>query len=265
MKRVHRSKEDRMIAGVFGGISEHYQIDSAILRLVGIFMLLATGILPLLITYIVAILMIPEEGEDVSETERKPIWKRWWFWLVIIILTIVIVSPVVVLLGMRDYFKDAITSDFIEVNREMRIRPESTGELVLTEPVMSTYRDTIIDYLTDGIVEPTRGGEIFADYYEMGRGPNELYIWAHISEFYREDGELKAGSGVSHPMTLTLSNSDGSPTEHLIPRDGSYYAESLREIFPTQLHNEALNFQTVHRRTLDSLIESVETKAQSDL
>jgi phage shock protein PspC (stress-responsive transcriptional regulator) len=59
MKRLHRSKTDKKIFGVCGGIGETYDIDPTLLRIVVVFLGLATGLLPMIITYIVARLIMP--------------------------------------------------------------------------------------------------------------------------------------------------------------------------------------------------------------
>ena len=59
MKRLYRSSEDRMIAGVCGGMGEAYGIDPTLLRLGLVLVALATGILPLLVAYILGAIIIP--------------------------------------------------------------------------------------------------------------------------------------------------------------------------------------------------------------
>ncbi len=57
-KGLHRSRNNRMIMGVCGGIAEHYNIDSTFVRIVMVlFGLAVIGILG----YIVMGLIIPEE------------------------------------------------------------------------------------------------------------------------------------------------------------------------------------------------------------
>ena len=60
MKRLYRSQTDKKIAGIFGGISEMYDVDPSVLRLVMVFLGLGTGIVPLLVTYIVGWMIIPK-------------------------------------------------------------------------------------------------------------------------------------------------------------------------------------------------------------
>jgi phage shock protein C len=59
MKRLYRSREDRMVAGICGGLGEVYNIDPTLIRLGLVFLGLATAVMPLLIAYIIGILIIP--------------------------------------------------------------------------------------------------------------------------------------------------------------------------------------------------------------
>jgi phage shock protein C len=63
MKRLYRSQKDKKIAGIFGGLGEIFSIDPTLLRLAFVFLGLATGVLPLLISYLVGWVIIPK-GEE---------------------------------------------------------------------------------------------------------------------------------------------------------------------------------------------------------
>lgn len=55
-KRLYRSEENKMIAGVCGGIAEYFDIDPVIVRIIFVILLLpggAPGLLPYLILYLV--------------------------------------------------------------------------------------------------------------------------------------------------------------------------------------------------------------------
>lgn len=60
-KKLYRSKRDRKIAGVLGGLAKYLKIDSTLLRIFFIILLFLTGILPLVIFYIAASSIVPEE------------------------------------------------------------------------------------------------------------------------------------------------------------------------------------------------------------
>ena len=59
-KRLYRSRKERMICGVCGGVAEYFGIDSTIVRLVMAFLTL-WGIVPGIIIYIIAALVIPDD------------------------------------------------------------------------------------------------------------------------------------------------------------------------------------------------------------
>lgn len=68
MKKLYRSKEDRMVAGICGGIGESYDIDPTVVRLGAVFLGLATAIMPVIVAYMIGVFVLPlrptsEEGE----------------------------------------------------------------------------------------------------------------------------------------------------------------------------------------------------------
>ena len=59
MKRLYRSRKDRMIFGVAGGLAEYFQVDPVLVRLLWVLAVLVGGWgLP---AYIIAAIIIPEE------------------------------------------------------------------------------------------------------------------------------------------------------------------------------------------------------------
>jgi len=64
MKKLYRSNSKRFIAGICGGIGEIYGVDPTLLRLICVFVALITGIVPVLITYIIAWIVIPLRADD---------------------------------------------------------------------------------------------------------------------------------------------------------------------------------------------------------
>lgn len=60
-KKLYRSRKNKILAGVFGGLGEYFDIDPTLLRLVWIFITVFTGFLPGIIGYILAAVIIPQE------------------------------------------------------------------------------------------------------------------------------------------------------------------------------------------------------------
>lgn len=58
-KRLMRSRDDRMLAGVAGGLAEHLNMDSTLIRLIFVVLTLAGG--PGLVIYLIMWLIMPDE------------------------------------------------------------------------------------------------------------------------------------------------------------------------------------------------------------
>jgi phage shock protein PspC (stress-responsive transcriptional regulator) len=68
MKRLYRSKNDRMMGGVCAGLGEHLDVDPTVIRLIWAVIAvlsIGTGVL----VYILAWILIPEE--DTGSSEQK--------------------------------------------------------------------------------------------------------------------------------------------------------------------------------------------------
>ncbi|HEY6056960.1 MAG TPA: PspC domain-containing protein [Candidatus Limnocylindrales bacterium] len=59
--RLYRSIDDRMVAGVCGGIAQHFALDPSIVRIAYALLAIVSGVVPLLLLYIVLAVAIPEE------------------------------------------------------------------------------------------------------------------------------------------------------------------------------------------------------------
>lgn len=73
MIKLFRSKKNRIIAGVCGGIGEYADIDPVIVRI--LFVLLSFGGGSGTLLYIILLIIMPEQGEEEevkkSEAEKK--------------------------------------------------------------------------------------------------------------------------------------------------------------------------------------------------
>lgn len=67
MKELHRSRTNRMIAGVCGGLGEYFEIDPNVIRLVWAVITAFTMGIGLL-AYLLAWLILPEEGSPAAAT-----------------------------------------------------------------------------------------------------------------------------------------------------------------------------------------------------
>ena len=82
VKKLQRSRDDRFIAGVCGGLGEYFGISPALFRALAVFLLIANGLGG--IAYIVCWIVIPESGEvnereavrggEIARTDYALIW-----------------------------------------------------------------------------------------------------------------------------------------------------------------------------------------------
>jgi phage shock protein C len=59
-ERLYRSRDDRIIAGVCGGLAERFDADPSLVRLACAAVWLLTGIVPVTVLYILAVIIVPE-------------------------------------------------------------------------------------------------------------------------------------------------------------------------------------------------------------
>jgi phage shock protein C len=58
-----RSRSDKKIAGVCAGLAHHFDLDVTVVRILCIFLTLATGVCPGIVTYLLAWILVPAEPE----------------------------------------------------------------------------------------------------------------------------------------------------------------------------------------------------------
>lgn len=58
-KKFKKSKKDKVLAGVLGGVAEYIEADATIVRIVWLIAMAFTGFIPGIILYMVAALVLP--------------------------------------------------------------------------------------------------------------------------------------------------------------------------------------------------------------
>ncbi len=65
-KRLFRSRKERKLLGVMGGMAEYTGLDPSFLRLVYLFFTVVTGIVPGVLLYLAMAWIVPLEGKEGS-------------------------------------------------------------------------------------------------------------------------------------------------------------------------------------------------------
>ncbi|MEE9323939.1 MAG: PspC domain-containing protein [Dehalococcoidia bacterium] len=59
MRKLYRSRENKMFAGILGGFGEMLSVDPTLLRLGFVFVCFLTGFFPVILAYLVGWVIIP--------------------------------------------------------------------------------------------------------------------------------------------------------------------------------------------------------------
>jgi phage shock protein C len=60
-KKLFRSAQQKMLGGVCGGLADYFDLDVSLVRLIFVGVALVTAILPMVLFYLIAWLVIPME------------------------------------------------------------------------------------------------------------------------------------------------------------------------------------------------------------
>lgn len=73
MKKLYRSRENRVVAGILGGFGEYLEVDPILLRVIFLAVFVFSGIFPGLVFYVLAYLIMPEvpKGEQKESSEQS--------------------------------------------------------------------------------------------------------------------------------------------------------------------------------------------------
>lgn len=66
-KKLYKSANDKLLAGVLGGFAEYFEIDSTIVRLIYVLISLFSAGFPGLLFYIICAIIIPEPPFTVEQ------------------------------------------------------------------------------------------------------------------------------------------------------------------------------------------------------
>jgi phage shock protein C len=66
--RLYRSRDERLISGVCGGLGDRFDLDPSIVRIAWVLLGLLTGVLPFVVLYVILAVAIPEEPPGIVES-----------------------------------------------------------------------------------------------------------------------------------------------------------------------------------------------------
>jgi phage shock protein C len=72
--RILRSRSNRVLAGVCGGLAETYGSDPTAVRLITVILAIFTGFVPMLAIYLIAAIVIPDRDGDTLAIDAPATW-----------------------------------------------------------------------------------------------------------------------------------------------------------------------------------------------
>lgn len=93
-KKLYRSRDDRVFAGILGGVGDYFNVDPTLIRAVFLLLLVLTGFAPFGVLYIILWFIIPEapSGSGINEDHKKKLKKR-----IKVIKTLILIFVIIVL------------------------------------------------------------------------------------------------------------------------------------------------------------------------
>lgn len=69
MKRLYRSTDDKQVLGVCSGLARYFGVDPTLVRLAVVVVTIATGVVPGIVLYILAAVIMPEESAGTRDQD----------------------------------------------------------------------------------------------------------------------------------------------------------------------------------------------------
>lgn len=71
MKKLYRSRTNKIFGGLVGGLGEYFDIDPVLLRVLFLFVIFMTGFFPGVIAYVIGLLIVPKQNFPIHEQENQ--------------------------------------------------------------------------------------------------------------------------------------------------------------------------------------------------
>ena len=125
------------------------------------------------------------------------------------------------------------------------IAPTLTPAILLDQPTaqdvkesieptqtQSPFQDRWIEYENALAARFLPGSKGYCEWEILGHNKQEIYLWAICQTQFSVEG-----AAMSAPAVIYF-DTDGNIKKVKVPKDGSQYGESIRELFPEELHEK---------------------------
>ncbi len=187
----------------------------------------------------------PEKAEKnimdtIDYTDKKIKKTKKIFLIIILVILLIVVS--------------CITMFLFDINRMRNNKSVifSTWGFSYTPPLdikEVEIENAVEEYLLDKAASDNKYHENVKDFVSMRvylleekeeHSKYNVYAWVLEESYYLEGGKIEQASGASMPYKFVAENIDGKfvVTDSRVPRDGSYYAQDMENIFPLRVRRD---------------------------
>lgn len=87
------------------------------------------------------------------------------------------------------------------------------------------------------------------------------YVWLMTQEYYKKDGDVQKGTGVSLPVAIIFDKNQ--PIAINAPRDGNMYSQDMIKIFPADIvATSSISDPAIHHDLIAKLETDIKTQAE---
>lgn len=113
------------------------------------------------------------------------------------------------------------------------------------------YYDIAVNYikneqLNNGYDKDKKGYNVFVNYKGFGITSDNnykyVYMWILEESHYLDNNEVKKSESSSMAYKFTFK--DNEIIKYELPKDGSEYEQSIKDLFPTKIENQVLNYMS---------------------
>ncbi len=99
--------------------------------------------------------------------------------------------------------------------------------------------------------------QVFFDYKGFGisqeNNKKYAYMWVLEEAYYVVNGDYHPGPGSSMPYKFEFE--DDKVVNYEVPMDGTYYASSIKEMFPDDIEDDILNYKPWEELSVDDKVK----------
>ena len=130
---------------------------------------------------------------------------------------------------------------------------QDTKGLIEPTQTQNPFQGRWMEYENALAVKFLPGSQGYCEWEILGQSQQEIYLWAICQTRFSSEGVA-----MSAPAVIYL-DADGDIEKVEVPKDGGQYGDSIRELFPEELHEKILS----HSVNIEEMWEHIQLRHSS--